>query len=178
MRKIRDLKSNEMGAVAAVVSAVAAVLLAAVPATWVVARQFNSLEDRVDAVTQNVLNAFPPGAILVSHTSVNPTLEYGEGWVRCGEAPGTPVLDDRLLVGAAQSNVGQMVGSPAHTHQVAGRTGGEAAGRNLESPPETADNYSGTNWQHQHDFEVISVPADNLPLAHTVLFLCRVANHP
>ena len=173
----------------AILPIVASVLVSAAGAAWIAGSQIGELRtrvkvletkvealdaDRLIAIAENVLDAFPPGTVLVSHKGLNPTLEYGDNWVRCGDAPETPLLDGLFLVGATQQDVGDEIGSVEHDHEFSGRTGDEADGR--RSSREGADNYTGDpNWQHKHDYRGMSAAVNHVPPARKVLFLCKVS---
>lgn len=172
---------------------VVSTVLSMVLAAWVVGRLVGTLEQRTENngnrierlealdlgdVKGNILEAFPAGTILVAYDKLNPTVTFGEDWVRCGDADGTPVLEGRFLVGATHQDVGEEVGEPTHRHLVSGGTGWEDEGHKTQSP-EGADNETGyPNWQHRHTMEFLSVEASHLPPARKVLFLCKVPADP
>lgn len=179
------------------IPAVVSVLLSVAAAAWVIRGEISDLDRRVASLAEaiqgldpeglrqiqsSLVNALPPGTVLVSHRrNVDPRL-YGEDWVRCGDAAGTPVLEDRFLVGATYREVGTTVGSETHTHDVTGQTATEAdgyrsdrAGAAAGRGPHTTNPY----WQHRHNLEEAKAhDGGNIPPAVKVLFLCRKVSEP
>lgn len=178
------------------IPAVVSVLLSVAAAAWVISGDISALEGRVANLAEdiqgldpeglrqirsNLLDVLPPGTVLVSHRrNVNLASSYGRNWVRCGDADGTPVLDNQFLVGSTYRDVGATIGSETHTHGLTGTTTREVGG--YRSDAEGAAPYDGegrgrTNpfWQHRHDMgEARAHDGSNIPPAVKVLFLCRV----
>lgn len=115
-------------------------------------------------------DSMPKGSIVAWYNSSGtvPT-----GWAICDGTNGTPDLRGRFLRGASSAaEVGRAEGSETHAHHVSGLTSGEVNGH--RSGAEGADNFSGSNWQHQHSFSVNSGGASSIPPSIRVLYIIKL----
>ena len=127
-------------------------------------------EQSLDALQEMSASQLAAGTVLsyVGDPAAVPT-----GWVVCGQNS-TPDLSGRFLMGASDvGEIGELIGSSEHEHPINLKTSGEVDGQN-KFPPETADNWVGTNWFHRHKVEGTTDPKSHIPPAVQVLFLCKL----
>ena len=133
--------------------------------------RIHRLEDRVENFESRGSASLPSGVIL-PYMGRHGVASLPEGWVLCGSG-GTPELEGRFLFGTNRaSEVGTPLGSLGHSHRAVFATGWETGGQ--RSSTEAADNFAGgVNWNHQHQVEIETQPAQHLPPSVRVMFFCK-----
>jgi len=119
--------------------------------------------------SNEMMASFPSGLILAWYATGG---EIPQGWAICDGSNNTPDLRGRFLRGVSDfADVGRQMGSETHNHSVSGRTTGEVEGH--YGGPEGADNGSGGNWSHKHNFHAQTNQSANIPPSTTVLFIMK-----
>ncbi|MBT3055844.1 MAG: hypothetical protein KME69_13335 [Candidatus Thiodiazotropha sp. (ex Codakia orbicularis)] len=117
----------------------------------------------------DIMAVFPKGIILAWYADSG---DFPHGWAVCDGHNDTPDLRGKFIMGVSDmADVGRLRGSETHNHSVSGRTSYQTEG--TQGGPEGADNFSGTNWSHKHDFVAQSSTSSNIPPSVTVLYIMK-----
>lgn len=113
-----------------------------------------------------------PAGTMLPYAGSGGTADIPRGWVLCGSG-GTPEMDGLFLRGTNEAKkAGLAGGEDSHVHDARFRSTFEVEG--TQDGPEGADNYTDKpNWNHKHDVEGKTEPAENLPRHLQVLFFCK-----
>jgi hypothetical protein len=124
------------------------------------------------ADTAKVLASYPKGTIL---PFAGPSSTIPNGWHICDGTNGTVNLENRLPYGASgDAQLGELAGSPSHTHTFSGTTSKPAGVDNTHVVQDGHSSLTVKGTDHTHTYSGTTSEANNLPPVTFIYFIQKI----